>query len=189
MLVIRSLKQQLCYLCRFGRIGDYTIVSKAAVDKGIAAGVAFLKLLSRQAKNFARIDFTNFVFDSITRLNNQSFQSHPEQAWKMIKCFISIASGNQYGADRGLPILYDEHLVPVATHSRKLEVYFEHVSKLGLADDMSVDQLVQRCTDVGPTAVDFTPKVDNIMGPFEFGSRIARHAGGFKAPFFRAFHA
>ena len=41
---------------------------------------------------------------------------------------------------------------------------------------------MQRCTDVSPTAVDFTPEVDNIMGPFEFGSRISRHAGSLKAP-------
>ena len=96
----------------------------------------------------------------------------------MIKCFIAIAPGNKYSTDRSHPSLYDEQHVPVATHFRKLEVAFEHFSKLDLANDISVNQLVQRCTDVGPTAVDFAAKVNNSMRPFEFASRISRHAGG-----------
>ena len=38
--------------------------------------------------------------------------------------------------------------------------------------------------DVGPTSVEITPQMNNIMGPFELGSSISRHAGGFKAPGF-----
>ena len=117
----------------------------------------FPKLLSKKDKNAARIDFTNYVFDRAIKLDNKFFQLQPEEVWKVIKRLISTASGNKYSTDRSLPILYDEQHNPVTTHSRKLEVYFEHFSKLELADDMSVDQLVQRCTDVGPTAVDFAP--------------------------------
>ena len=74
-----------------------------------------------------------------------------------MKRLIAIASGNKYSTERNLPVLYNEHHVPVTTHCRKLEIHSEHSSKLELADDMSVDQLVQRYADVGLACVDSRP--------------------------------
>ena len=63
-------------------------------------------------------------------------------------------------------------------------MFFEHFAKLEMADSMTAEQLLQRCYSVGSTAVEFAPSACNIMGPFEFGSRISRQSGGYKAPGF-----
>ena len=138
-------------------------MSEVVVD-AITSGVAFLELLSPGRSKISHALISSDITSQASTLDNKSFRSHPEEAWKMMRRLMAIASGSKYSSDRSLPILHDERHVPVNTHSWKLEIHFEYVAKLELADHMTADQLAQRCTDVCSTSVDLTPQMSNIMG-------------------------
>ena len=135
------------------------------VVEAINHGRHFLKLLSKHTKKLVRIDLTQKVYNLAKKLDTTAFKNQPDEAWKIIKRLVAFSPGNKHSHDGSLPMPYDDDLAPVSTHSRKLEVFFEHFAKLEMADSMTAEQLLQGCCSVGPTAVDFIPSACNIMGP------------------------
>ena len=132
----------------------------------------------------SRHDFTIYVHDLASKMEKSSFKCQPDEAWKVLKRLIGLAPGNKYSAVHCLPLLYDHDHVPVSTAEDKLRAFFEHFTKMELAEPVTSEQLIAKCHSVGPTTVAFTPVASNIMGPFQFGARISRVSTGLKAPGF-----
>ena len=168
----------------FRSAADFSIVPATLIIDAIFRGHLYLKLLSQLIKRLAAADLSVYVLKLAEKLNNASFKMQPEESWKLLRSLVAISAGNKYSPDRSLPLLYDENKVPVSTHERKLQVFFDHFAKLEMAESVSVDQLVSRCHKVGTNPIDYVPTLKNIMSPFEFGSKIARCSTGHEAPGF-----
>ena len=180
----RSLKQQIRFL-RTSLVADtLSDAHKHAVSEALKHCRQLLLLLCKGICKQARRDLSQYIVNVASKLDQAFFRNQPDEAWKVIKRLIGTAPGNKYSTDRTLPLMYDDQSVPVTTHVRKLEVVFDHFAKLERADKMSEQQLLQRCSKVGPTTVDYVPSIHNIMSPFDFGSRISRQSRGHKAPGF-----
>ena len=180
----RSLKQQLRFLRNFLAAGNFSSTLGDAILDAIKHGRHYLFLMCKRIQRLARHDLSQYIAKLANKLDRSLFRNQPDEAWKIIKKLISTSPGNKYSTDRTLPLMYDDNSVPISTHARKLEVVFDHFSKLERADAMSDQQLLQRCSAVGPTGVDYVPCIQNIMSPFDFGSRITRQSCGHKAPGF-----
>ena len=180
----RSFKQQVRYLRTCLGSFSFSLTHVQQIESAIQHISHLLRLLNKQLKMRSAADMANYIHNISKELNASLFCNQPDVAWKILKKLIGTIAGNKYSNDRAPPMLVDDLQVPVSSEHQKLQLFFNHFAKLELAESMTDAQLTSRCSQIGPTKVDYVPSLANIMSPFDFASRITRQSRGYKAPGF-----